>query len=238
MDDVRPDPPSRSRFAPTSITVWGIRRPLVTRVALAFAHAVGSETFWFEIAARDAPVDPDEVAELRTLDSRHAFWVEPADIAPDARRGRPEHWTILSGLEDDPETPALVNLMKMPPRLRSLLLEHDPTRPAASVVLSNTDRAAQYYAAEAGTLSEAISVMNRLGFTFIATTGRVPRPNVRDFELVFEVVPEGDGRTGTVVCHSGDPALDPAFREGARSPLPAFLEGLRPAFPRSTQGAP
>jgi hypothetical protein len=238
MDATRrsPHPPLQFR-SPTSIAVWGLRRPLVTRVAIALAEAVGGETFWFEIAAPDAPLDPEELAVLERLDPERAFWVAPGDIAPDEPRGTPEHWTVLSDLAGDPESPALLNLMKMPPRLRSLLLDRDPSAPTAAVVLSNTDRAAQYYSAEPGTLTEAIRVMNRLGLTFIATTGRVPRPNVRDLEFVFEVAADPGEEGGTVVTHRGDASLGPLFADGARTPLPAFLDALRPGPHRSSQGA-
>jgi hypothetical protein len=237
MPSKRPEPQPPPRIPrPTSLAVWGLHRPLVTRVALALARAVGPETYWFEIGANDGPVDPDELAELRGLDPTRAFWVDPGDVAPDLRLGRPEHWTILSGLGTDPEAPALVTLMQMPPRLRRVLLERDPAVPA-TVVLSNTDRAAQYYSADPGTFTEAVAVMNRLGLTFIATTGRVPRANVEDFEHVFEVVAASDPAGVLVVSHQGDSTFGPTFRVGARTALPAFLADLAPGPPRSSQGA-
>jgi hypothetical protein len=236
--DVRAPPPLPRIPRPTSVVVWGLHRPLVTRVAIGLAQAVGPETFWFEIASRDTSTDPQELSELRFVEPKHAFWVEPADVAPDARFSRPERWAILSHPESDPEVPALRNLLEMPPRLRTLLLERDPALPTAAVVLSNTDRAAVYYSAEPGTFRDGIAVMNRLGLTFIATTGRVPRPNARDFALVFEVDPDHGRALGTVVCHAGDPSLGPTFVAGARTPLPVFLEDLRSGPHRSSQGAP
>ena len=234
----RPESPRPRLAGPTSLVVWGSNRALLARTALALARAAGTELFWFEVRDGNPSGAVEELAELARLDPSHAFGVAPGDVAPDARANRPERGSIVADAPTSADAASLRMLLLMPPRLREVVLDRDPGAPPATLVVSNADRAAEFYSADPGTFADAIRMLNRLGLTLLVTTGRRPRPNVGDFSVVFEVSEAPGGPAAMVVCEAGDPTLGPAFVPGARTLLPAFLDALGPALAPSSQGAP
>jgi len=230
VPEPRPPQPLPRIARPTSITVWGFDRPLVNRVTVALAKAVGPEFFWFEIRDGSKAVDEAELAELRAVDPKHAFRLEPREVAPDARLGSMADWSVIVPTpEEQAEGRHLASLLAIPPKIRELVLGRDPDAPPAAFVISNTDRAANLYPGARGSLTPLIEALNQLRLTFVATSGRVPRENAQDCELVFQVVPGGRTGVARVVCERGDVRFGPTFRGGTETPLPAFLRDLGPA---------
>ena len=209
---------------PTSVALWGEERAVLTRVAVGLAKKIDPAFLWFDIQRTGSAPAPWQHALEAEAGPGRLHVLEIDEMRLDHGSGNAASSVLVRGSESDSESLAFADLMRVPERIRDVLLHADPASPPRLVLLTNVERASAAFEGRSGALRPYVEAFNSRGVTVLVTACGRPRENRHDLDLVLHVdgVRGGDDETATVVCDgvrsSGSfPAIPPGTRYQARA---------------------
>ena len=180
------------RGDPTLSYVWGHVRPVVNAFAVAWAHELSPDPFWFEVGPRSGPAQPDAAAVGQFPPDRLLVVSEPSRLAP----ADPVGSAVLRSLvrtEEDPEAAGqLSDFLRLPQAVRDVANRGPAAGGPGAIVVANCDRLRPYYPGFAGQNRELLESLRHAGVSVVFTLTGEPAPDRRDgpFDAVIEVEAE------------------------------------------------
>ncbi len=193
-----------SATPPTSILVRGSDRSRLDELAVRLARHLGDRVYWIElIDAEDETGRSPISSALPAIEPEDRFRLPPSELRPNETLGHLAVWHLVRDAPPSEEVERLTSYVRLPPPVRSVFDRLDPGGGPATLVVSNADRAAEYYPSTEGALSPFLDLLTSNGLSVVLTSAGPLRASSEDFAVRLWVRSGEADPELRVVCERG-----------------------------------